>query len=88
VKLYLHSPSMSSWRGAQIKYRDNFTFTFIIFVAIFLGPSSVFLFSLSALASFSYHLFSVNSEVVKDNDVSLSVSWQECEALDWLHLTL
>jgi hypothetical protein len=28
VELYLHSPSTPSWRGAQLKHRDNFTFTF------------------------------------------------------------
>jgi hypothetical protein len=28
VKLYLHSPNTPSWRGAQLKHRDNFTFTF------------------------------------------------------------
>jgi hypothetical protein len=28
VKLYLHSPNTSSWRGVQLKHRDNFTFTF------------------------------------------------------------
>jgi hypothetical protein len=29
VELYLHSPDMPSWRGAQLKkkHRDNFTFT-------------------------------------------------------------
>jgi hypothetical protein len=26
VELYLHSPNMPSWRGAQLKHRDNFTF--------------------------------------------------------------
>jgi hypothetical protein len=26
VELYLHSPSTPSWRGAQLKHRDNFTF--------------------------------------------------------------
>jgi hypothetical protein len=26
VELYLHSPSTPPWRGAQLKYRDNFTF--------------------------------------------------------------
>jgi hypothetical protein len=30
VELYLNSPSTPSWRGAQLKRRDNFTFTFII----------------------------------------------------------
>jgi hypothetical protein len=25
VELYLHSPNTSSWRGAQLKHRDNFT---------------------------------------------------------------
>jgi hypothetical protein len=25
VELYLHSPNMPSWRGAQLKHRDNFT---------------------------------------------------------------
>jgi hypothetical protein len=27
VELYLHSPDVLSWRGAKLKYRDNFTFT-------------------------------------------------------------
>jgi hypothetical protein len=27
VELYLHSPNMPSWRGAQLKHRDYFTFT-------------------------------------------------------------
>jgi hypothetical protein len=25
--VYIHSPNMSSWRGAQLKHRDNFTLT-------------------------------------------------------------
>jgi hypothetical protein len=29
VGLYLHSPNTPSWRGAQLKHRDNFTFTFL-----------------------------------------------------------
>jgi hypothetical protein len=28
VELYLHFPSAPSWCGAQLNYRDNFTFTF------------------------------------------------------------
>jgi hypothetical protein len=28
VELYLHSPNTPSWRGVQLKHRDNFTFTF------------------------------------------------------------
>jgi hypothetical protein len=28
VELYLHSPNTPSWRGAQLKHRDNFTFSF------------------------------------------------------------
>jgi len=28
AELYLHSRSMSSWRGAQLKHRDKFTLTF------------------------------------------------------------
>jgi hypothetical protein len=27
LELYLHSPSTPLWRGAQLKHRDNFTFT-------------------------------------------------------------
>jgi hypothetical protein len=27
VALYLHSPNTSSWRGARLRHRDNFTFT-------------------------------------------------------------
>jgi hypothetical protein len=34
VELYLHSPNTPSWRGAQLKHRDNFTlpFTFTFYV--------------------------------------------------------
>jgi hypothetical protein len=28
AELYLHSPITPSWRGAYLKHRDNFTFTF------------------------------------------------------------
>jgi hypothetical protein len=28
VELHLHSPNTSSWRGAHLKHRNNFTFTF------------------------------------------------------------
>jgi hypothetical protein len=28
VELYYHSPNTPSWRGAELKHRDNFTFTF------------------------------------------------------------
>jgi hypothetical protein len=28
MELYLHSPNAPSWRGAQLKHRDNFIFTF------------------------------------------------------------
>jgi hypothetical protein len=31
VKLYLHSPNMSSWRGAYLKHRDKFNFTFNVY---------------------------------------------------------
>jgi hypothetical protein len=27
AELYLHSPNMPSWRGAQLKHWGNFTFT-------------------------------------------------------------
>jgi hypothetical protein len=30
VELYLHSPNTPSWRGAQLKHRGNFTFTFTL----------------------------------------------------------
>jgi hypothetical protein len=29
VELYLHSPNTPSWRGAQLKHKDNFTFTLL-----------------------------------------------------------
>jgi hypothetical protein len=36
MELYLHSPSMPSWRGAQLKkkHRDKFTFTFTAIITI------------------------------------------------------
>jgi hypothetical protein len=30
VEPYFHSPNSSSWRGAQLKHRDNFTFAFTL----------------------------------------------------------
>jgi hypothetical protein len=30
VELYVQSPSTPSWRGAQLKHRENFTFTFYL----------------------------------------------------------
>jgi hypothetical protein len=40
VKLYLHSPNASSWRGAQLKHRDNFTLIlpFTGLVCVFVAP--------------------------------------------------
>jgi hypothetical protein len=32
VALYLHSPNTPSWHGAQLKHRDNFTFTYSSYV--------------------------------------------------------
>jgi len=26
VELYVHSPNTPSWRGSQLKHKDNFTF--------------------------------------------------------------
>jgi hypothetical protein len=31
VELYLHSPNAPSWRGAQLKHRDKFTFNFYLY---------------------------------------------------------
>jgi hypothetical protein len=35
VQLYLHSPNTPPWRDAQLKHRDNFTFTFYMCVCIY-----------------------------------------------------
>jgi hypothetical protein len=34
VDLYIHSSNTPSWRGTQLKHRDNFTFTIIIIIII------------------------------------------------------
>jgi hypothetical protein len=34
VELYLHSPTTPSWRGAELKHRDNFTF-YLLYVCIY-----------------------------------------------------
>jgi len=34
MELYIHFPSMTSWRGAVLKHRDNFTFYLIIIAII------------------------------------------------------
>jgi tryptophan synthase alpha subunit len=31
VELYIHSPTTPSWRGAQLKHRDNFTFYLTVY---------------------------------------------------------
>jgi hypothetical protein len=36
VELYFHSPNTPSWRGAQLKHVDNFTFTFTFYLAVLL----------------------------------------------------
>jgi hypothetical protein len=37
VEIYLHSPNTPSWRGAQLKHRDSFTFTFTFYVQTWPG---------------------------------------------------
>jgi hypothetical protein len=32
VELYIHSTNTSSWRGAQLKHRDNFTFYLYLYL--------------------------------------------------------
>jgi hypothetical protein len=39
VELYLHFPNTPSWRGDQLKHRDNFTFTFTIHLKSALDPT-------------------------------------------------
>jgi hypothetical protein len=34
VALYIHSPNKPSWRGAQLKHKDNFTFTFLLLLLL------------------------------------------------------
>jgi hypothetical protein len=34
VELYLHSPNTPSWRGAQLKHKENFIFIIIIIIII------------------------------------------------------
>jgi hypothetical protein len=34
VELYVHSPNTPSWRGAQLKHGDNFTFTWLTLVQV------------------------------------------------------
>jgi hypothetical protein len=41
VELYLHYLSTPSWRGAQLKYRDNFTFTFTHWIRSLVGAQSL-----------------------------------------------
>jgi len=32
IDLYLHSSNTPSWRGAQLKHRDNFTFALLPYI--------------------------------------------------------
>jgi hypothetical protein len=40
VAIYVHSPNTPSWRGAQLKHRDNFTLTFYK-TNFYMEPNSV-----------------------------------------------
>jgi hypothetical protein len=40
---YLHSPNMPSWHGAQLKHRDNFTFTSVKAFRTFIRAYSIFI---------------------------------------------
>jgi hypothetical protein len=46
LKIYLHSPNMPSWGGAQLKHRDNFTFI-CLFVTTATVVTTVLYFSVS-----------------------------------------
>jgi hypothetical protein len=41
VELHLHSLNTPSWRGVQLKHRDDFTFIFYIPAALSLGVGPV-----------------------------------------------
>jgi hypothetical protein len=43
VELYLHSPNTPSWRGAQLKQRDNFTFYILFLTSSMRATCSYFL---------------------------------------------
>jgi hypothetical protein len=43
VELYLHSPNTPSWRGAQLKHRNNFTFTLPVILIVTLLPAMKFI---------------------------------------------
>jgi hypothetical protein len=51
VELYLHSPRRPSWRSAQLKHRDNFTFTFLDMVNVKKFKEK-FIFALDSVYSF------------------------------------
>jgi hypothetical protein len=40
VELYLLSSDTPSWRGAQLRHRDNFTFTFIHSIIIIITTTT------------------------------------------------
>jgi hypothetical protein len=41
VEPYLHSPNTPLWRGAQLKQRDKFTFTFMYIIIAVLSENFV-----------------------------------------------
>jgi len=59
VELYVYSLSTPSWRGAQLKHRDNFTFTFTVYnycviTVSLLSMSKYIIFSWGAIYIFTW----------------------------------
>jgi hypothetical protein len=79
VELYLHSPNMASWRGAQLKYRDNFTFTFTCLVCGFESDKATFI-SLGLLKT-DFIKIICNRRSLKQNIPLCVFSGQPCFSL-------
>jgi hypothetical protein len=62
MELYLHSSNTPSLRGAQVKYRDNFAFTFTFIRFIFVMSSAIVV---AYFMDYTLWLDSVQSELLK-----------------------
>jgi len=85
VELYLYSPNTLSWRGAQLKHRGNFTFTFAIllhFLQLLLSFSK----TLDLRGFFESWGISGFNSVRHEDDKNRTCNSLFCSKL-WKHLT-
>jgi hypothetical protein len=70
VELYLHSPSMSSWCGAQYKkkHRDNFTFFWFFCLQVCKSNDCIPYCKENPNEYFYLTIFNISLEILRNNE--------------------